>query len=332
MAIRTDTETIQKICLGLGAGALVASVIMKFEFGIAMSLGHAVMLCILAAAVAFMPAYVDHLWRTGARAAAIGLGAIVGMMAIVDFGTDLGYTVGTRVSDSEMAHVQNTAYELRQKQVADEQTNLAMWREQLGKLQAANAWVTTTTADALRKQLDVLQKEIDLEAARGGCKAKCAQRMKDKADAEAKIAVLEEKVDLSKRIEATQKILDGKVDVGTKTEFKSSKLVNQTRFVGQLWSGKLDAGRDTQTWAQYAAALMIALGAFLLPPSCFFVAFRDRKAAAAGSPRASEVGLAMTMAPPDRTPVRIVAGTDSHSRKIGGGSAMDALIAARTAA
>ena len=61
---------------------------------------------------------------------------------------------------------------------------LAMFEKRLAELEGQNGWAASATADSMRARLPALELAINQEAARGGCKAKCAALMAKKADLE----------------------------------------------------------------------------------------------------------------------------------------------------
>lgn len=280
MHIGTDIQTVKRVNLYLGAAALAVGCLMTMEFGRSMSWLHAASLCLLTVAAALLPAYVHHLWSDNAKPTAAMLGAVAVLFVGTEYFSHLGYTIGHRVRDTEETTVQNVAHDNAQAVLADERANIGMWRKQLADLTAQNAWATTVSPDGLKAQLGAAQKDIDLETQRGGCKQKCQKLMVAKADLENRIAVASQAIDLGKKIEATQRIIDSKTTTAATTEHKSSKVVSQTKFVSQLATMELEPGKAALTWAQIAIGALIALVTTFLAPVCFFVAFRDRVAGA----------------------------------------------------
>jgi hypothetical protein len=110
--------------------------------------------------------------------------------------------------------------------------------------------------------------------------------MKSKADLEARIAVSEQAADLTKQINATQSLIDKSREKAAVTEFKSSPIVNQTKFVSQLATVSLEPGAAALTWAQIAIGFLIALVTTFLTPYAFYLAFGDmaHKASASRAP------------------------------------------------
>jgi hypothetical protein len=266
-----DIDKIRKVALYVGIVSLTVACLMTFKFGYAMSQLHAVSLALLTVAGSIIFPYARHLRSTGSTKALtyVALGA---MFLAVEFFSHLGYTVGTRVMETENTGVQNAVYQHNQDALASETANIDMWRTQLAELQKQNAWTASVTADGLRAQLASAQKAVDLEAARGGCKSKCLALMDKKADLEARIATTEKVEDLTKRIEATQRLIDKKLAEANTTEFKTSSVVAQTSFVAQLVTQDLDPDRKSMTWTQIAIGFAIALVTTFLAPTMFSMA------------------------------------------------------------
>lgn len=269
---------VRKAALYVGIAALVAGMAMAFEYGRAMSWIHAVSLGLLAIAVsiAFIAA---EMYRAKGRKLAGVIATIAGVaFSFGEYGTHFGYTVGSRVADSQQTAVQNAKYDAVQKNRDSEVSNLAMWKDQLAKLTEANAWAATVKADAMRSELATLKGRIDDEKAgkRGraaGCKAECERLQNAYIDLDKRIGVAEQAADLSKRIEATQRIIDRKVEVAGTTEFHSSKIVNQTAGFAQVatWTDK--PSESAMSWTQLVLGAIIAAITTYLAPFCLSVAF-----------------------------------------------------------
>jgi hypothetical protein len=271
----TDIATLKRMCFWIGLAGLIVSCAMSFAFGSSMSYAHAIALCLLTISVALLWPYVDHLWNTGSKVPAVVVGALAVMFTIAEFGSHMGYTVGHRVRDTQETGVVNATYKQAQESLASEKQNLQLWRDQLAKLQEQYAWAPTVSADGLRAKLASHDKAIALETARGGCKGKCLTLMKAKADTEEKIAIAEQATDLKKRIEATQRILDRKGETAKTTEFKTSKIVNQTNFAAQLWTANIEPDAEAREWTQIGIGFIISLVTTFLPAAMWFIAFRD---------------------------------------------------------
>lgn len=292
-----------RVMLPVGVAALVSGAYMSFSFGAAMSLAHGITLGLLTFVAAFMFPLIDALKAAGAsKIKSLALTALAVVFLGAELFSHVGYTVGTRVENTEMTGVQNTKYADTREAVVDHKANLGMWKERLGKLTEQNAWSATTTAEALRSQLETAQKAIDLEAARGGCKAKCLLEMDKKAKIEAQIAIAEERKDLTKQITATQALIDKSREKAAATEYKSSPIVNQTKFVAQLSTLSLDPGAGPTTWVQIAIGVLVALVTTFLPPYVFELIFGQaaHKAPTTGFVRGTAPSVPVAV--PDETP------------------------------
>lgn len=281
----TSFATLQRIFLGVGAIGLAVSCLMTFKFGISMSWLHALALCLVTICAAFIFPFRAFVQRMGFTGAARGL-AILGTFFVgVELFSHVGYTIGQRQDSSVHAVAQTAAYEAQQNAMLEEKTNLAMWREHLAKLQAENAWVATVSADGLKAQLAAATLAIEQEAARGGCKAKCLARTKEKGELENRIALAERASDLTQKIEATQRLLDKKTEVATEAKVGFSPVKAQTDFVGQLWllttgvEGEKALNPDAVTLSvtQILIGFFIALSATFLPTAAFYMAFFGHK-------------------------------------------------------
>lgn len=265
-----------KFWLILGLASLAAAAAMSFDFGWQVSTKHALFLAILTVVAAFGPMAAEMLWGKGRKGPAIACAVICVPLLGIEFYSHAGYTAGLRGHNIETASVQNMRFDSANDAVGDDKANVALWRKQLAALLEQNAWAGTVKADGLRASLAAAQKAIDLESARGGCKAKCLVEMEKKADLERRITVAEQATDLNKRIEATQRILDGKREVAAKTEHKSSAVAHQNeslkKWVALSFNGNTQATDLQGTAAQESANLAMAVAGTGLPAFALFMA------------------------------------------------------------
>lgn len=282
MHIPATFDTIKKAFLAVGVVALLASCYMTWRFGYSISVVHGVgLVCVTIAAALIFPAkkFIEEMGI--GRMGRFGLGVLGCFFVGLELFADLGYTIGMRDKQMVESGAQTVAYNAVQENMVSEKTNLDMWRKQLADLKSQNAWTGTVTATGLRAQLDSAQKAIDLEAARKGCKSKCLGLMQDKAKLEERIATLEKTDDLAKRIEATQRILDKKVDKAPDTKIGHSTARAQVDFVSKgylLLTGDsaekaLTPDQVTMTVSDWVIGLVMALGATFLPTTAFYIAF-----------------------------------------------------------
>lgn len=281
----TSFATLQRIFLGVGAVGLAVSCLMTFKFGIAMSWLHALVLCLATICAAFIFPFRAFVARMGFTGAARRLSALGAFFVAIELFSHLGYTIGQRQDSTVHAVAQTASYEAAQDALAQEKANLAMWREHLEKLKLENAWVATVSADGLRAQLAAADEAIKQEERRGGCGPRCLARMKEKAALEERIALAEQASDLTKKIEATQRILDKKTEVATQAKVGFSPVKAQTDFVGQIYllavgtegEKALNPDAVTLSVAQILIGFFIALAATFLPTAAFYMAFFGHK-------------------------------------------------------
>lgn len=260
----------------LGLGSLAAAAAMSFDFGWGVSAKHAIFLAILTAVAAFGPMAAEMLWSKGRRGVAIATAIVCVPLLAIEFYSHAGYTAGLRGSNIETAHVQNTKWTNSQDAVKEDRTNLAMWEKRLAELEAQNAWVATVTADSLRAQLASANLAIDIEAKRGGCKARCLELTKQRDTLASKIALAEEKSELTKKIEATKRVLASARDKAASTEFKSSSVDHQnkflTRVVALVANGTTTASDLQEASAEQSVNLAMAIAGTGLPAFALFMA------------------------------------------------------------
>lgn len=261
--------------LWLGLITLGAAAAMSFDFGWSVSAKHAIFLACLTVIAAFVPECAYRQWKQGRKIVAGVLSLICVPLLAIEFYSHAGYTAGLRGHNITEAKVQNVKHSNAHEAVADDRQNLEMWRKQLADLTAAHAWAPTVKADGLRAQIESAQKAIDLEAARGGCKAKCLALMKTKASLEERIAIAEQASDITKRIEATQRILDEKRTKAATVEHKSSPVVHQNEFLARalaLTQGSLKPSEFLSEGAQQSVNLAMAVAGTCLPALAIFLA------------------------------------------------------------
>jgi hypothetical protein len=264
-----------RILFYVGVAAVALGFCMTFEFGRSMSLFHAGAMGLLTIAAAYVWGPIETRWHNGRRKSAVLLGAFGVLFIAVELFSHLGYTVGHRIRDTEEATVQNMRFDSAQEAVGEDKTNLAMWKKRLEALETEHAWAATVTAEALRAQLANANLAIELESKRGGCKSKCLARTKERDDIATKIALAEEKADLTKKIEATKRVVDTARVKADTTEFKTSKIISQTKFVSQLATFELEPGKGAMTWAQIGIGFLVALVTTFLGPVCIFLSGRN---------------------------------------------------------
>ena len=268
-----DLDAFGRFWLVLGLGSLAAAAAMSFDFGWGVSAKHALFLAVLSVVAAFGPMAAEMLFTRGRKYPAIATALICIPMLGIEFYSHAGYTAGLRGSNIETATVQNTKWTGAQEAVNEDKTNLALWIKRLGDLEAANAWTGTVTADALRAKLAGLNLAIEQEAARGGCKAKCLARTQERDDVASKIAIAEERGELSKKIEATKRVLDKQRDKTAHTDLGNSAVVEQSAAFAKLANWDLKPDADAIEWTKYIIGVLIAVVTVIIAPTSFKLAF-----------------------------------------------------------
>lgn len=276
---------IGKFWLTLGLAALIVDASISYQYGVSQTTLHGLGFALVAVFFALLPdaAYSEFEHRRIGSGVAMGLLCVP--LGLVAFYSHLGYGAGVRIGDIQQTGVQNTKFDDARVSLESDRTNLDLWRKQLAELKEQNGWAASVTADGLRAQLASADKAIELEGKRGGCKSKCLSLMEKKAELEGKIATTEQVADLSKRIEATQRIIDKKTADASKVEYKSSSVVNQTNVAAQVWKAftgaKPEDAIKPDTVTTVFANLFIATGGSLafmiMAPVGFFLAGRFRR-------------------------------------------------------
>jgi hypothetical protein len=275
---------IGRFWLSLAIVALVVDACISYQYGITLTTLHGLGFALVAVFFSLLPDAAYSEFESKRFASGLALGCLCVPLGVVAFYSHLGYGAGVRLGDMQQTGVQNTKFDDARKSLTSDRTNLDMWRKQLNELEAANAWTATIKADGLRAELAPVDKAIELEANRKGCKTKCQKLMEKKADLEGRIAIAEKSEDLTKRIEATQRIIDTKTAEAAKSEYKSSSVVNQNNIAAQLWlavtgAAPSDAIKPDETTSSFTSIVIAGGGSLafmLMAPIGFFVAGRNR--------------------------------------------------------
>ena len=260
-----NLDFLRRAALYIGIAALIVAVAMAFSFGKSMSMLHAVGLGLLTLAGSIIWPVIKHTWdrRSFQTWAMVACGV---MFLSVEYFTHLGYSVGTRVGETQQVGVHNAKFEDTRQALKSDRENIDLWKKQLADLTAQAPWAATVKADALNAEMEAMEKAIELETARGGCKSKCQKLMAKKGELAQRIGTIEQANDLNKRIEATQRIIDGKTEKAAAATFESSAVVNQTNFVAQMWTANLNPDEMSLTWTQIIIGAFIAFVTTFLAP------------------------------------------------------------------
>lgn len=281
-AIYGELDPFGRFWLYVGLVALAAAAAMSFAFGLDVSIKHAIFLAVLSVVAAFGPMAAEMLAARGRKGVAVVVGILCVPLLAIEFYSHAGYTAGLRGSNLDTAMVQNTKWQGAQDGVTESKTDLARWEKRLADLEAANVWAPTVTADALRAQLASANLAIDLEAKRGGCKSLCLARTKERDEIAARIAIAEEHSELTKKIEATRRVIQTARNEAATTDHKISAVAKQNdalrTWVAMVVNGDTKATEFQSAAAQESANLAMAIAGTGLPAFALFLAgvFRKR--------------------------------------------------------
>jgi hypothetical protein len=288
----------------LGLFSLFVAAAMTFKFGLSMSVLHALGLGVLSVVASFLPEAAYRMKEEGHAGLAVVLALLATPLLAVEYFSHVGYTVGQRVGNVQQTSVHNAKFDDTRAALEADRESVTMWKKQLSDLTALAPWAPTIKAEALRGELEAMTKAVELETARGGCKSKCLKLMDKKSEVEKKIGTVEQAEDLARRIEATQRIIDGKTEKAADATFESSPVVNQTAFVAKMVAWDLKPGEGIQEGSTIGISAMLALANVLLTPLCFLIAGRSR--------RYKSIGRAMTETRADLEDVYKTFSTKAH--------------------
>lgn len=275
-SIYGELDPFGRFWLYVGLAALAAAAAMSFAFGYDVSIKHAIFLAVLTVVAAFGPMAAEMLAARGRKGVAVVVGILCVPLLAIEFYSHAGYTAGLRGSNLDVAMVQNTKWQGAQDGVTESKTDLARWEKRLADLEAANVWAPTVTAEALRAQLTSANLAIDLEAKRGGCKSLCLARTKERDEIASKVAIAEEHSELTKKIEATRRVIEKARTEAASTDHKVSAVGKQNEalrtWVAMVVNGDTKATEFQSAAAQESANLAMAIAGTGLPAFALFLA------------------------------------------------------------
>ncbi len=295
-----------KLWLTIGLGALIVDVCIGMTAGWSQAtIWHGLGFGLLAAGFAFLPDAAYEEFKAGRYVPAIVLGLLTIPLGVKAFEQQVTYSAGMRHSEIQLTQIVNQRHAGAQENVVETRTNLKLWQEQLAKLEAehtaavaANPWLTTTKAEALRSQLPELDDRIarEVAGARGGrakgCKAECEKLKDEKARVLSQIAASEKlddntqrRLELVGRIESTKKVLDGARKTADTAEHRDSLNLSVAKFTAQIvniarGAAPSEAVNTDEVAIRYATLGSAGLGSFallVLAPVGLFLAGRRRK-------------------------------------------------------
>jgi hypothetical protein len=225
-----------KILLICAIVALAIDAAISWQYGITQTRMHAAGFAMVAILFAILPEHAYDAFARGYKKMGWGLVLLCLPVGSAAYYTHLGYGSSIRVGNVSEAKVQNVKYTDARDQVVDNKANLEMWKTQLAKLKTENAWSAAVTADGLRARLPALELAIAQEAKRKGCGPICLARTKERDEVQSQIATTEAMSDLTRRIEATQKLVDKYREQSAQTKHQESPIHNQIAAGAKIWN------------------------------------------------------------------------------------------------
>jgi len=230
----------------LGAVAMVFDTLLSAKFGWSISYDMAGIFALVSLASGVLLVIAAAFWRSGHAGLAKGIALAWVPIFAFNVMSNMGVATANRMADVQKASVQQTKFDAAQDNTKEAAENLKLWTSQLTKLKTDNAWVASVTADSLRSQLTELQAAADRESKRGGCASKCEAIKVQVRDTQAKIGAVEQRDDLTKRIDATERLVAKYREKAGTTEAGHSQAANQSQFFAKLMSFSLYADPSTQ--------------------------------------------------------------------------------------
>lgn len=225
----------------LGFAAMIIDTMMSAAFGYTIGLVPMIGLAIvsLASGLFLVAAFFFHRikWRIVGNVAA----AVWALAFVFNCWSNMGVATSTRMGEVQQASVQQTNYSERKKAAEEAEDRLKLFGKQLEDLTAQNAWAATVSADGLRSKIQALQKAEAAESRLGGCGRKCRAIQTEIVDVQGKIAVTEQRDDLTKRIDATKAVLAKARTELAGTKAGISATANQSTLYAKLISFDLAA-------------------------------------------------------------------------------------------
>ena len=223
----------------LGFGAMCVDTIMSAAFGWTIGLIPMIGLAIVSLGSGLLLVTAEYFRRIGWRTVSTAAIVVWFVAFIFNCWSNMGVATSTRMGEVQKAGVQQTTYNERKKESEEAETRLTLFTKQLEDLTAQNAWAATVSADGLRSQVESLKAARESEAKLGGCGRKC-RAIEDKiADTSGRIAIAEQRDDLTKRIEATKAVLSGARAKLADTKAGISATANQSTLYAKLISFNL---------------------------------------------------------------------------------------------
>jgi hypothetical protein len=283
-----ELDQFRNFYLGVGLIAAISGTWMAYSFGNSISKAHGITFALLTLAVAGMPARIAWLQSNGRKSTARTLTAICSLFLVAEYGSHLGYTISNQTDQIEQIGFHNKVkleneivthkdhradlerFTARQKELVIQRTALV----------TANPQSAQANVVGIKAELVELTAARDREGARTRCGTKCETLSLKVVEAEKRLAAAMKSNEIDDEIKkidgmiaSTVAVLDVAKKEINKTGTKTSTVLSQTKFVGQLWSASLEPDAETMNWTKISIGALIAAITTFLAPTCFHLAF-----------------------------------------------------------
>lgn len=262
----TTDDKLRKIFRGIGLTLTIACGLFTAMFGYGINKNILIAGIVIAALIAadlgnaYVWPYVVRLLKQRRLGEAGFAASIAAVSTIVCIMTAFGSISHVFTESIAEANVQNVKLDDVGVTIAKEEDNERIYVNRIKSLSENNSgWVTSVTADSLRKRLPALELAIEQEAARGGCKTKCLAATKERDEINSRIAVLETMARDEQMLKATREALAKLRDKRANTERGESIAKSQNNSLAGFLTMSLDPSDKAEKWTGRGVAWMITL-------------------------------------------------------------------------
>lgn len=270
----------------------VLSAWMAWQFGMQVSLQHAIGLAAVALMVAFAPHAAQYLWTVkGEKAAAAGVILGTFLFGTIELTSHLGYTSSSRAANVGEANVKNATYgdnrgsvETLKRRAEGFEAKAKELDENLAKLTQykVGGWgVTAKPSSPTELDGAIRAKELEVanETKRGGCGTRCEARTNELAHLKALRAAAEAiEKNHTEHTAALGALAQAKTEAAN-TEFKHSAVSNSTAFIGNIvrvYTGAENPSPVVQERAELVWTILQSIGFSLAAMFTLWLAGRFR--------------------------------------------------------
>lgn len=228
----------------IGLGLMIVDTVMSATFGLTIGYIPMIGLALISLGSGLLLVAAEFFRRVGWRSISIATTAVWFLAFVFNAWSNMGVATSTRMGEVQQATVQQKTYAERQQKTEEAKTRLNLFTKQLNELTSQNEWAATVSTDGLRQQVADLRSARDSEAKLGGCGRKCRGLENQISEVSGRIAVAEQRDDLTKRIEATKAVLAKARTELAGTKAGISATANQSTLYAKLISFNLAADPD----------------------------------------------------------------------------------------